>query len=94
MKIDYQRLRNLTTGRLHTEVSHIYKDFEDLIGIEGLFTHQLPHIYDAIRPWLKAKIKPCRFWDGEYDVSHTGEMNIEPMTDEEKVEFFKRLGSL
>lgn len=29
-RMDIQRLRNLTTGRLHTEMAHIYQDIEYL----------------------------------------------------------------
>ena len=31
--MDIQRLRNLTTGRLHTEMGHIYEDLELITGM-------------------------------------------------------------
>lgn len=76
MNIDIQRLRNLTTGRLHTKMDHIYEDLEAVIGDEGLMTHMLPRVLKAIEPWLRDKITERRFWDGEYDPTHTGEIDL------------------
>lgn len=92
MKI--QRLRNLTTGRLHTKMEDIYKDIEFLVGTEGLFTHQLRSACDAMMPWLKEKIKEERFWDDQYDTTHIGEYDISPMNEKEKKEFWQAYGSL
>lgn len=89
-----QRLRNITTGRLHTEMGDIYEDVELLTGEEGVMTHQLPNAIRAMEPWLKKKVADLRFWDGKYDPSHEGETPIEPMNSEEKAEFFKRYGEL
>ncbi len=32
MKMQNQRLRNLTTGRLHTEIGHLYEDLGLITG--------------------------------------------------------------
>lgn len=88
--MDIQRLRNLTTGRLHTEMAHIYEDIEWLTGAEGVMTHQLPNANKAIEPYLREKITDPRFWDGKYDPTHVGDVDIEPMTDEERQEMWKR----
>lgn len=92
--MDIQRLRNLTTHKLHTEMGHIYQDIEFLTGMEGIFTHMIPNAMRALAPWLQEKVLDQRFWDGEFDVTHVGEYPIEPMTDEERSEFMKRYGEL
>lgn len=82
--MEIQRLRNLTTGRLHTEMDHIYKDMEYLTGMEGVMTHMLPNVNTAMLPWLKEKIQDGRFWDEEYDTTHVGDFAIEPMDEANK----------
>ena len=92
--MDTQRLRNLTTGRLHTEVSYIYQDLEYLSGMGSLFTHMLPNVARAMEPWLKEKVTDPRYWDGEYDTTHTGEYDIAPMNAEEKEAMLERYATL
>lgn len=94
LTIDCQRLRNLTTGRLHTEMSHIYQDLEMFSGWDSLFTHQLPRVNKALRPWLKEVVEDERFWDGQYDVSHTGTAVVRMPTSEERAVFAVRYGQL
>ena len=55
--MDIQRLRNLTTGRLHTKMEHIYADIEHLTGAEGVMTHQLPNACRALEPYLREKVQ-------------------------------------
>ncbi len=88
--MDIQRLRNLTTGRLHTNMSHIYQDIEYFTGEEGIMTHMLPNACRALEPYLKKKLKDIRFWDGKYDTSHTGNIDIKPMDKKEREDFFKQ----
>jgi hypothetical protein len=85
--MDIQRLRNLTTGRLHTEMSHIYIDLENITGEHGLMTHMLPRALRAIEPWLRKHVTEPRFWDDEYDTSHNGEFELPTPTDEDRKEF-------
>lgn len=84
--MDIQRLRNLTTRILHTDMSHIYQDLEFITGMDGLTTHMLPNVMLAVEPWLKLQVKDERFWDGEFDVTHTGEFEIKPINDVEQEE--------
>jgi hypothetical protein len=77
--MDIQRLRNLTTARLHTKMENIYTDIEYLTGEKGLMTHQIPNASRAIEPYLREIVTDARFWDGEYDTTHTGEIDIPPM---------------
>ncbi len=91
--MDIQRLRNLTTHRLHTEIGHVYQDIEYLTGQDGIFTHMLPSAASALIPWLEEKVKDRRFFDGDYDISHVGEYDIRPMTDVERSAYLARYGS-
>ena len=89
-----QRLRNLTTKRLHNEMSYIYEDIEHLTGMPGIMTHMLPNAIKAMMPWLKGKVTDSRFWDGKLDPSHCGDYNIKPMTANEQKEFKDRYRKL
>lgn len=88
--MDIQRLRNLTTLRLHTKMEHIYEDLELITGMGGLFTHMLPRAMRAAEPWLREKIKDARFWDDKFDVTHVGEYELPTPTEEDRVEMLKR----
>ncbi len=88
--MDVQRLRNLTTGLLHTNIGHVYEDLEWISGQSCLMTHMLPRVLVAVEPWLKANITEQRFWDGEYDTTHTGEFSLPYPTDEDRADMFER----
>jgi hypothetical protein len=92
--MNIQRLRNLTTGRLHTEMSHIYEDLWWITGEQGLMTHMLPRVMDAVEPWLKESVTDPRFWDGEYDTSHTGEYELPEPTKDERSAMFQRFKAM
>lgn len=92
--MDIQRLRNLTTGRLHTEMGHVYQDLEFLSGNKGIMTHMIPRVMRAVEPWLRRQVPDERFWDGEYDTTHVGEFAIEPMSDEEQKAMFARYAEM
>ena len=86
--MNIQRLRNLTTGRLHTEIGHVYEDLKIITGASGLMTHMLPRVARAVEPWLRAHVTEPRFWDGEYDITHTGDYALpEPMADDRAAMF-------
>jgi len=89
-QIDIQRLRNLTTGILHTEMSHIYTDIGFLVGEPELMTHMIPRALKSIEPWLRENIKNERFWDGKWDTTHTGKVELPEPTEEDKKAFFER----
>lgn len=92
--MEIQRLRNLTTKRLHTKMQDIYEDIEFITGERGVMTHQLPNASRAIEPWLREKLTDPRFWDGKYDLTHTGEFDLQPMNADEKAAMFKRYSEL
>lgn len=77
--MDIQRLRNLTTGILHTTVDDVYVDIETLTGAAGVLTHQIPAAIRALNPFLRAHVHDPRFFDGKLDASHTGQIDIRPM---------------
>ena len=84
--MEKQRLRNLTTGRLHTDVSFIYQDLEFITGMEGIMTHMLPNVSRAVTPWLKKQVKDAEYWDGQYKPELKGEHPIAPMNTREREE--------
>jgi len=92
--MNIQRLRNLTTERLHTKMDDIYEDIEYLVGENGLFSHQIPNAYRALLPWLREKVTEQRFWNGQFDETHVGEFDISPMTKDEQSSFWKRFSEL
>lgn len=92
--MDIQRLRNLTTGRLHTEIGHVYEDLEWITGEQGLMTHMLPRVAIAVEPWLREHVTDQRFWDDEYDTTHTGEIELPEPTKEDRAAMFERYKAL
>lgn len=92
--MDIQRLRNLTTCRLHTEVGHIYEDIDTLTGTPGVMTHMLPNAMRSMEPWLREVAPDDRLWNGEYDPSHVGDIAVPVMTHEERAAFFQRFNEL
>lgn len=92
--MEAQRLRNLTTGRLHTEMGHIYQDLEYITGMDGLFTHMVPNTMRAVEPWLQDKVTAPEYWDGQYDIHHEGDYPLEPMNGIERQEMLERYSKL
>ncbi len=88
--MDIQRLRNLTTGRLHTSIDHIYEDLAYLTGESGLMTHMLPRVMRSVEPWLRDNVPDARFWGGNYDTTHKGDYNLPSPTIKDKIVFFER----
>ena len=88
--MNIQRLRNLTTHLLHTEMGDIYEDLGYLIGEDGIMTHMLPRVMDAVEPWLREHITDSRFWNGEYDTAHTGEYELPEPTELDRAVMFDR----
>jgi hypothetical protein len=88
--MDIQRLRNLTTGRLHTEIGHVYQDLETITGQKGLMTHMLPRVARAVEPWLREHVTDQRFWADEYDTTHTGEHPLPEATEQDRAAMFER----
>ena len=54
----------------------------------------IPRVFDAIKPWLEENVKDARFWDGEFDTTHTGEYDLPTPTAEERKVFFERFAAM
>ncbi|MBM4091550.1 MAG: hypothetical protein FJ276_19300 [Planctomycetes bacterium] len=92
--MDIQRLRNLTTRRLHTEMGHIYEDLGTITGERGLMTHMLPRVLESVTPWLREHVIDNRFWDGKYDTTHVGEIELPESTEDDRKAMFERYKAL
>lgn len=86
--MDIQRLRNITTGMLHTKMDDVYKDIEWLTSSPGVMTHMLPAAARGLRIILQKRNLPERFWDGVYDPSHVGVIDVQPLSPAERAEFW------
>lgn len=91
--MDIQRLRNLTTGLLHTDIGHVYEDIEEITGAYGIMTHQLPAVLRAVKPWLRANVRDERFWNCEYDTNHVGDYDLPDPTDDDREAMLERYRS-
>lgn len=92
--IENKRLRNLTTGYLHTSLGDIYQDIEFFIGEAGIMTHQLPNASEALMPFLKDIIEDESLWVGGYLPDATGSTEVRAMNEFESVAFWDRYKSL
>ena len=92
--MNIQRLRNLTTGKLHTEMGHVYEDLEIITGVSGLMTHMLPRVMRACKPWLREHVQDQRFWDGAYDTGHTGDFDLPDPTAEDRAAMLSRYAAM
>lgn len=88
--MDNQRLRNLTTGILHTDIGCVYRDLERITGETGLMTHMLPRMLRACEPWLREHVTDPRFWDGQFDQTHTGKTRLPMPTDMDRKAMIQR----
>ncbi len=88
--MNIQRLRNLTTGKLHTKMEHIYEDLGIITGETGLMTHMLPRAMRACEPWLRENAADPRLWDGKYDTEHTGEMELPEPSEADRATMLER----
>ena len=88
--MDIQRLKNPTTGLLHTEVGHIYEDLCAITGEQGLMTNMLPQVMRSVEPWLCEHVTEPRFLDGKYDQTHTGAFELPEPTKAGREKMFER----
>jgi hypothetical protein len=91
--MDIQRLRSLTTPKLHAPLGNIYDDLREITGF-SFCTHELGNACIAARPYLERFAADSRFWNGEYDPAHVGEIDIPPMDEAERDAFSERMSNL
>lgn len=94
MTFSTQRLRNLTTGRLHTEIDDVKDDLGAIFGETGFVTHMIPNLLKAAKPWLRSIGLPERFFDGAADASHVGDITIPEPTDADRAAMWGRYRAL
>jgi len=71
-------------------MEHIYEDLGTITGEEGLMTHMLPRAMRAVEPWLREHVTEPRLWDGEYDTTHTGEIDVPTPSAADRKAMFER----
>ena len=94
IKMDILRVRNLTTGLLHTEVHHCYEDLSVISGLNTIYTHQIPNLTRAVLPWLREKIQDDKFFNGKYNPSEKGVFWLPKPTEDEQKEIVRRFTEL
>lgn len=92
--MDIQRLRNLTTRKLHTESEDFVKDLEMLVGDSRIQIQMISRIMYAIEPWLREKVTDERFWNGKYDPTHVGDYPLPTPSKDDKDNFFARFSAM
>jgi hypothetical protein len=76
LKLTAKRIRNLTTGILHTCMDDVYRDLAAIVGVDGLMTHQLPRVRECVLPWLREKTKnDAAFWDKDIQIETDWEID-------------------
>ena len=92
MKTTIGKLRNITTGILHTDMDDVYEFFEQYLNEKGIYTHHLPSAGKAILPILKKKL-PAEWFSKDYIITGLNEeAEVPDMTEEEKKEFWFSFG--
>ena len=92
IKMDIQRIRNLTAGLLHTDIAHVYQDLSIISGVKTpIYTHQIPQFIRAVWPWLREKITDDEFFDGKHNPHAKGWLMLPLPTKEEQEEIVQRL---
>jgi len=71
-------------------MEHIYEDLGIITGETVLMTHMLPRAMRACEPWLREHVTDPRFWDGEYDTTHSGELELPTSSEADRKAMFKR----
>lgn len=88
------QMRNLTTGKLHTDIGEVYQLLEKLTEASGIMTHQIPNALRALEPWLRQRVTGENYWNDEYEPDHEGDITIALMTEQEKKEYWERYSAL
>lgn len=90
MKFKTQRIRNLTTGIVHTKLVDMYLDIDRITG-SPIVTGRLGIALAELRPWLRKHIPDQQYWNVRRDLSHCGEVEIPAMSDNDKEQFRRRI---
>jgi len=83
MRITVQRLRNLTTRRLHTHIGDVCEDLETILATP-IAIEEIAIGIRAITPWLKKQDLPSTYWDDSKDQRNQSIYYLEDMSAEEQ----------
>jgi hypothetical protein len=89
MKTNRGKLRNITTGILHTKIQDVYEFFENYTGIK-VWTHELPAAQEILVPFLKTKIGPSWFVNKFIPEENDYSLIIPDLTEEERKLFYEK----
>lgn len=92
MKTTKGKLRNVTSGRLHTDIGHVYEFYNEYTGADGIMTHHLPSAFQALLPILKGKLSDEWFTDEWIKTGLDEPVEVPEMTQEERDSFWKSFG--
>lgn len=84
-----QRLRNLTTGILHTSLEHVFEDIQTITGKKQVKKNQFLNALKAMEPYLRRVCTDQRLWQHHYDPEHLGDTEVVPMELDEQEKFWR-----
>ena len=87
--MDIQRIRNITTGIIHTSFEEMSKDIQMITGIEGVTTIGIPYVGRLAQLFLKEQFPDPRFWERAMDETHVGELEVRNMTMDDRQRIFE-----
>jgi hypothetical protein len=88
MKTTKGALRNMTSGRLHTDIGQVYQFIEEYTGEKGIMTHHIPSACRALLPILKTKLGPEWFTDEWIKEGLSESVEVSDLTVEERKLFW------
>ena len=87
--ISIPRLRNLTTGILHTNMDDVYADIEAFTGMKRVMPHQLPSASAALQPHLRKHYKDQPVWDDEFNPNIGGDVPLISIPQDKMADYWK-----
>lgn len=92
METTFGKIRNVTSGILHTNIGDVYEFYDQYLDAPGIMTHHIPSAFKALQPILKNKLDDKWFTD-EWIKEGLDEAYVIPdLTQEEKNAFWVSFG--
>lgn len=88
-----QRIRNLTTGILHTDLNDVLTDLKKICGPGMTSPLSIELSRKAVLPWLRAQGLDDRFWIKRRDTTHTGSTRLTIPTASDRAEIKDRIAN-
>lgn len=73
---------------------HVFEDLAVIVGDPDIQIHMIPRLLGTIEPWLREHATDPRLWDGEYDLSHTGEYELPAPSEKDRGEMLDRFKAM